>query len=40
MGAGVTLWPNAGAVLDRLGLLPDIAALGGRPVAMRRYRCV
>ena len=37
MGAGVTLWPNAGAVLDRLGLLPDIAALGGRPVAMRRY---
>ncbi|MFA1681960.1 FAD-dependent oxidoreductase [Achromobacter dolens] len=37
MGAGVTLWPNAGCVLDRLGLLPDVAALGGKPVAMRRY---
>lgn len=37
MGAGVTLWPNAGFVLDALGLLPDVAAAGGRPRAMRRY---
>ncbi|CAB3636565.1 FAD-dependent monooxygenase [Achromobacter aegrifaciens] len=36
MGAGVTLWPNAGFVLDELGLLPDIAAASGRPVAARR----
>ncbi|AOY90772.1 monooxygenase [Cupriavidus sp. USMAA2-4] len=36
MGAGVTLWPNAGFVLEELGLLQDIAAAGGRPVAMRR----
>lgn len=36
MGAGVTLWPNAGFVLEELGLLQDIAAVGGRPVAMRR----
>lgn len=36
MGAGVTLWPNASLVLDALGMLPDIAAAGGRPVAMRR----
>ncbi|KMJ91421.1 monooxygenase [Achromobacter xylosoxidans] len=37
MGAGVTLWPNAAFVLDALGLLPDVAAAGGRPRAMRRY---
>ncbi|MBN3815935.1 monooxygenase [Paraburkholderia sp. Se-20369] len=37
MGAGVTLWPNAGFVLEALGLLRDVAAAGGRPVAMRRY---
>ncbi|GLK93793.1 monooxygenase [Achromobacter xylosoxidans] len=37
MGAGVTLWPNAGFVLDELGLLRDIAAVGGRPSAMRRH---
>ncbi len=36
MGAGVTLWPNAGLVLEELGLLPDIAAVSGRPVAMHR----
>lgn len=36
MGAGVTLWPNAGQVLDALGLLRDVASVGGRPVAMRR----
>ncbi|MDH1302527.1 FAD-dependent monooxygenase [Achromobacter sp. GD03932] len=36
MGAGVTLWPNAGFVLKELGLLQDIAAVSGRPAAMRR----
>lgn len=36
MGAGVTLWPNASFVLEELGLLPDIAAIGGRPLTMRR----
>ncbi len=36
MGAGVTLWPNAGFVLKELGLLQDIATVGGRPVAMHR----
>lgn len=36
MGAGVTLWPNAGFVLQELGLLEDIAAAGGRPVSVFR----
>ena len=36
MGAGVTLWPNASFVLEELGLLQDIAAIGGRPLTMRR----
>lgn len=36
MGAGVTLWPNASFVLEALGLLQDIEAIGGRPLAMRR----
>ncbi len=36
MGAGVTLWPNASFVLDELGLLQDIQAIGGRPPTMRR----
>ena len=36
MGAGVTLWPNAGFVLEELDLLQDIAAAGGRPVVVRR----
>ena len=36
MGAGVTLWPNASFVLDQLGLLRDIEAIGGRPLTMRR----
>lgn len=36
MGAGVTLWPNAGFVLKEMGLLQDVAAVGGRPAAMRR----
>ncbi|MDQ8033994.1 MAG: FAD-dependent monooxygenase [Bordetella sp.] len=37
MGAGVTLWPNASFVLQALGLLQDIAAIGGRPLTMRRW---
>lgn len=37
MGAGVTLWPNASFVLNELGLLQDIEAIGGRPLSMRRY---
>lgn len=36
MGAGVTLWPNASFVLQELGLLQDVAAVGGQPQAMRR----
>lgn len=36
MGAGVTLWPNASFVLEELGLLQDIQAVGGRPLTMRR----
>lgn len=36
MGAGVTLWPNAGFVLQELGLLEDIAAVGGRPTSVQR----
>ncbi len=36
MGAGVTLWPNASFVLKELGLLQDIAAIGGRPLTARR----
>lgn len=36
MGAGVTLWPNASFVLEELGLLQDIEAIGGRPLAVRR----
>lgn len=36
MGAGVTLWPNASFVLEELGLLQDIGAIGGRPLTMRR----
>ncbi len=37
LGAGVVLWPNAGFVLAELGLLPDIAASGGRLAAMKRF---
>lgn len=37
MGAGVTLWPNASFVLEELGLLQDIEAIGGRPLTMRRW---
>ncbi|WOS42785.1 FAD-dependent monooxygenase [Xanthomonas rydalmerensis] len=36
MGAGVTLWPNAGFVLQELGLLEDVAAAGGRPLSVQR----
>ncbi|MET3130949.1 FAD-dependent urate hydroxylase [Oxalobacteraceae bacterium GrIS 1.11] len=35
-GGGMVLWPNASFVLDQLGLLPQIAACGGTPRAMRR----
>lgn len=40
MGAGVTLWPNASFVLEELGLLQDIAAIGGRPLTMRRQDAI
>lgn len=40
MGAGVTLWPNASFVLEELGLLQDIDAIGGRPLTMRRQDAV
>ena len=36
MGAGVTLWPNASFVLEELGLLQDIGAIGGRLRSVRR----
>lgn len=36
MGAGVTLWPNAGFVLQELGLLEDVGAAGGRPLSVHR----
>ncbi|WUR14327.1 FAD-dependent oxidoreductase [[Empedobacter] haloabium] len=35
-GGGMVLWPNAAFVLDELGLLPAVAAVGGVPGAMRR----
>jgi len=35
-GGGMVLWPNASFVLDHLGLLPAIAAVGGVPRTMRR----
>ncbi|WEF30905.1 FAD-dependent monooxygenase [Pseudoduganella chitinolytica] len=35
-GGGMVLWPNASFVLDQLGLLPAVAAIGGVPQAMRR----
>lgn len=35
-GGGMVLWPNASFVLDRLGLLPAVAAIGGVPRTMRR----
>lgn len=36
IGAGIVVWPNASFVLDQLGVLPQMAAVAGRPVAMRR----
>jgi FAD-dependent urate hydroxylase len=35
-GGGMVLWPNATFVLDQLGLLESVAALGGVPHAMHR----
>jgi 2-polyprenyl-6-methoxyphenol hydroxylase-like FAD-dependent oxidoreductase len=35
-GGGMVLWPNASFVMDQLGLLPAVAAIGGVPQAMRR----
>ncbi|MCW0452536.1 FAD-dependent monooxygenase [Xanthomonas sacchari] len=40
MGAGVTLWPNAGFVLQELGLLEDVGAVGGRPLSVHRKDAV
>ena len=36
IGAGIVVWPNASFVLNELGVLPEIAALSGRPEKMRR----
>jgi 2-polyprenyl-6-methoxyphenol hydroxylase-like FAD-dependent oxidoreductase len=36
IGAGIVVWPNAAFVLDRFGLLDEMAAVAGRPRAMRR----
>lgn len=36
IGAGIVVWPNAAFVLEQLGVLSDIAAVAGRPKAMRR----
>ena len=36
IGAGIVVWPNAAFVLEQFGILGDIAAVSGRPRAMRR----
>jgi 2-polyprenyl-6-methoxyphenol hydroxylase-like FAD-dependent oxidoreductase len=36
IGAGIVVWPNAAFVLDRFGILDDMAAVAGRPRTMRR----
>jgi 2-polyprenyl-6-methoxyphenol hydroxylase-like FAD-dependent oxidoreductase len=36
IGAGIVVWPNAAFVLEQFGVLDDIAAVAGRPRAMRR----
>jgi FAD-dependent urate hydroxylase len=36
IGAGIVVWPNAAFVLAQFGILDDIAAVSGRPRAMRR----
>lgn len=37
LGAGVVLWPNATFVMDQLGLLDAVRAVGSTPPAMDRY---
>ncbi|MFG1489530.1 FAD-dependent monooxygenase [Oceanospirillum sp. HFRX-1_2] len=37
MGAGVTLWPNAIWVLDKMGLKERAIAVGGQPRFMRQF---
>lgn len=37
MGAGVTLWPNAIWVLDKMGLKEQVIAAGGQPCFMRQF---
>jgi len=36
IGAGIVVWPNAAFVLEQFGILDEIAAVAGRPTAMRR----
>jgi 2-polyprenyl-6-methoxyphenol hydroxylase-like FAD-dependent oxidoreductase len=36
IGAGIVVWPNAAFVLAQFGILDDMAAVAGRPRAMRR----
>jgi 2-polyprenyl-6-methoxyphenol hydroxylase-like FAD-dependent oxidoreductase len=36
IGAGIVVWPNAAFVLAQFGLLDEMAAVAGRPRAMRR----
>ena len=36
IGAGIVVWPNAAFILEQFGILDDIAAVAGRPRAMRR----
>jgi 2-polyprenyl-6-methoxyphenol hydroxylase-like FAD-dependent oxidoreductase len=36
IGAGIVVWPNAAFVLEQFGILDDMAAVSGRPRAMRR----
>ena len=36
IGAGIVVWPNAAFVLEQFGILDDMAAVAGRPRAMRR----
>ncbi|BBN83104.1 monooxygenase [Pseudoalteromonas sp. A25] len=37
MGAGVTLWPNAMWVLDKMGLSSMALRLGGQPLQLKQY---
>jgi 2-polyprenyl-6-methoxyphenol hydroxylase-like FAD-dependent oxidoreductase len=37
IGAGIVVWPNAAFVLAQFGLLDEMAAVAGRPRAMRRF---